>query len=150
MVVHDLDVKRIAARPSKAYAPLVIDPYAVLPDAIPSQLFESIPGRHSEFVQRQCRVENPEFPQHDPPKICGKAADGIAVPEPGGISVSEAPYHEQIITRAVINGKRWGGRGRSVVRPTAHLASRGAARDTPSPDVVVTIVVTIPIVSGRF
>jgi hypothetical protein len=46
MIVDDLDVVRAVLVPCKAYPPLLIDPNAVLPSAVPFQGFEPVAGEH--------------------------------------------------------------------------------------------------------
>jgi len=39
MIIHDLNIKRLATVPTETYAPLVVNPYAVIPLPVPGQLF---------------------------------------------------------------------------------------------------------------
>jgi len=57
VVVGDLDVEGVSFTPDEADSPLVVDPDAVLPFAIPLQLFQPIPGRHSEVLERTRAVK---------------------------------------------------------------------------------------------
>jgi hypothetical protein len=52
VIVHDLNVVRIAGVPAEANLPLVVDPDAVLPLSITPQPFESITRRHPQIVDR--------------------------------------------------------------------------------------------------
>ena len=51
MIVNDLYVLGPLGRPHKAYAPLVIDPNAVLSLSVPSQGFKLIPRRDAQVFQ---------------------------------------------------------------------------------------------------
>jgi hypothetical protein len=51
VVVHDLDVVRIATVPSEADSPLIVDPHAVLTGAITPQPFQAVPRRDTQIIQ---------------------------------------------------------------------------------------------------
>jgi len=42
VIVHDLDIERIAMVPAKADAPLIVDPNAVLTGAIPDEFLQAV------------------------------------------------------------------------------------------------------------
>ncbi len=90
MVVDDLDVQGIGARPADADAPLIVDANAVLALAITPQLLEAIAGRQAELLKPAGRVEDAKFPQHHAPQIGGEASDGLARPEALRVAVGKA------------------------------------------------------------
>jgi len=51
MVIHNLDLIRVAVAPDKAYAPLVVDPNTVLALTVARQLFESVSARNGQVSQ---------------------------------------------------------------------------------------------------
>ena len=51
MIVNNFNVQRIAVFPAKAYSPLIVDPYTVLPLAIAFQGFKTVPGRNPKILQ---------------------------------------------------------------------------------------------------
>jgi hypothetical protein len=58
VVVNDLNVFRAGSGPSKADAPLLVDPDAVLPRSVAAELFEPIARRNHEVAQRVGCVED--------------------------------------------------------------------------------------------
>ena len=50
--VGDLNVEGISITPNKADSPLVVDPDAVLPFAVPFQFLQPIPRRHAQILER--------------------------------------------------------------------------------------------------
>ena len=57
MVIHDLNVMRIAVLLGKADAPLVIDPNAIRPRALPFQQFKLVSRRDAKVLQPQCPMQ---------------------------------------------------------------------------------------------
>ena len=93
MVVDDLDIVRVALRPAKADAPLIVDPDAVLPRTVATQLLEPVTGRNPEIVEPAGRVELNQFAQHDPSQIGRVVPDRLALPEARGVTISKAADH---------------------------------------------------------
>jgi hypothetical protein len=75
MVVHDLDVKRIAVLPSEADAPLIIDANTVLSSALPAQLLESVPWRDAQIIERLGGVDDDQLAQHGALELARISAD---------------------------------------------------------------------------
>ncbi len=69
VVVDDLDVSGICARPAETDPPLIVDPDTVLPGAIAFELLQSVTGRHAEIVERLGGIDGHEFAQHDPAEV---------------------------------------------------------------------------------
>jgi hypothetical protein len=63
MVVHDLDIVRIAVAPAKADSPLIVDSNAVLAGPIAAKLLEPITGRDSKIVQDLAGVHQQQLPK---------------------------------------------------------------------------------------
>lgn len=95
MVVDDLDRFSVAARPAEADAPLIVDADAVPPRAPTDERLESIPGRHSEFIEPDGRIHDAELPEHDAAEVGRVAPDRFALPEALGVAVSEAANHNE-------------------------------------------------------
>jgi hypothetical protein len=64
MVIHDLDILRTvrAVRPLKTYAPLVIDPNAVLALAVAPQGFKPISRQLVQVAQVRSSFKKPQAP----------------------------------------------------------------------------------------
>lgn len=105
MVVHDLNFSWTICRPDEAHAPLLIDPYAVLPLAIVFQCLEMIPWGCAQVFQ-----------DNRPIKLCKLAKCRSLDVDPStytlalekGLRVLEAlDRHVQSLTRRVHNVKRY-------------------------------------------
>ena len=105
MVVRDLDVMGVAPDPAEADAPLIIDPDAVLTGTVASQLFETVSGRRPEILKPHRRVELAQLSQGHPLNVGPKLPDRLALEEPLGVLVTEAPNHTAMITRRVMTRK---------------------------------------------
>ena len=95
MVVDDDDIVGIPISPVKADAPLVVDPYAVLVGATPLEFLESVPWWHTQIDQRFGRVDDDQFPEHEPPELGRKAPDGLAIEESRGVTIPKTLDHVQ-------------------------------------------------------
>lgn len=63
VVVDDLDVGRSGVGPGEADPPLLVDPDAVLPGAVPAECLKPVPGRHPEVVEDLGGVQHHQLPQ---------------------------------------------------------------------------------------
>ncbi len=90
VVVHDLSVVRIAAVPSEADPPLVVDPDAALARAITAQPFQTVPRRHTKIVQLRRSIQHPELSQGDLLHPRSEPATRPPVEQPLGVPVPEA------------------------------------------------------------
>jgi hypothetical protein len=93
VVVHDLNVVRIAAVPPEADPPLIVDPDAVLTCAITAQPFQAVPRRHAKIVQPRRSIKHPELPQGHLLHPRSEPANRPTVEELLGFPVSEALDH---------------------------------------------------------
>jgi hypothetical protein len=107
VVVSDLDVEGIPARPPEAEAPLVVDSKAVLSCPATAQLLEAVPWRRSEIGERLGRIKDHELAHGD--SLDGRTEPGRshALEDSLGLSVAEAPDHAESITLGVIIVKRY-------------------------------------------
>lgn len=96
MVIHDLNVIRIAIKPYEANPSLVVDADAVLTGAISLQRFEAVAGKYSQVVQVAGLIEQPQFAlRHplEPPKL----PDPRPLREQCRIPAPERPYHDHSV-----------------------------------------------------
>ena len=101
MIVDDLDVVRVAVHPTEADAPLVVHPDTVQASTISAQFLKSITWGQPKILELHRRVDETELPEHHAPEVGREAADRLALPEPFGVAISEAPNHAWIITLRV-------------------------------------------------
>jgi len=107
MIIHDLNVERIAFRPSEADSPLVVDSNAVLPLPAPRQFLQAIPGWNPQVVELFRSIENQQLPECDSLDVRGNAWRCSSEKELLGIFGRKALYHDLIITRGVMAVKRY-------------------------------------------
>ena len=93
MIVHDLDVVRIAVLPVEANAPLVVDVNAVLAGTVALELFEPIAGRHPKILELLGGVDKPELAEQGPMELGRESADWFALEQALGIAIAEALDH---------------------------------------------------------
>jgi hypothetical protein len=93
VVVHDFDVVGVAAPPSEADPPLVVDPDAVLPLPIAAQSLKPVTGRDPQVVQAVRSVQHPELPQGHPLHINSQASGRVPRAQPLGFPIAEALDH---------------------------------------------------------
>src|ERR1700691_4427181 len=77
MIVDDLDIMRLALGPTKADAPLIVDPNAPLAHTIPSQRLQMIAGWIAQVLQGQRSIDLPQLPQSALLDIAGKLASPL-------------------------------------------------------------------------
>lgn len=96
VVIHNLNIVRIAVAPHEADAPLIVDPNAVLAGAISAKAFESVSARDGQVAKLHCEVNLIKLPP-------GNALDGPELPyrvtlkELFSIRVTEGPDHGIIL-----------------------------------------------------
>jgi hypothetical protein len=66
VVVNNFNLPGITLAPTKTEAELVIDAQAPLPRPIPQESFQPVPGRRTQFFQRQDAVQLPQFSKGNP------------------------------------------------------------------------------------
>jgi hypothetical protein len=107
VIIYDLDVIRIAAGPPEADAPLIVDPDAMLAGTVALELLQPVAGLHLQVLQRLRSIDSYELPQHGTLECRGIAPHPLPTEEALSVPVGEAPDHRRIITRNVINVKRY-------------------------------------------
>jgi len=60
MIVGDLDIEGVTICKAKTYAPLIIDPYRMLADAVALQRFKSIGRWQSQILDTGCGIKLPQ------------------------------------------------------------------------------------------
>ena len=75
--------------------------------SISGELFETIPWRNSQIGQRVSRIKYEELPQSLPVNALREFPRTLAIENPFGLRVLEAPNHRLIITHDVNNVKRY-------------------------------------------
>ena len=65
MIIHDVDVKRLAVAPDKTQPPLIVNANAVLAQSITHQRFQLIAGRHTQKFQCCGGMQQHELSQRD-------------------------------------------------------------------------------------
>jgi hypothetical protein len=58
MVIHNLNVERVASFESEAHSPLIIDSNAPTPFPVALQSFQPVPGRASQISNGLCGIEH--------------------------------------------------------------------------------------------
>ncbi len=90
VVIHNLNVKRIAVTPGEADAPLVVDPHAVCPGAITLEQFKLVSRRRAEIIQPPGLMQVQELPPRSP--FDGlQSADHAVLKESRSIRAFERP-----------------------------------------------------------
>lgn len=105
MVVDDFDVESISARPAKTDAPAVVDPDAVLPQAVAVKSFEPVPGRRAQELERAGGMEQREFPF----RLCSNLEPPAWAPtreKRPGVLVGKPFDHRRMVCRVAFNVKR--------------------------------------------
>ncbi len=69
MVVGYLNIVGISLMPSKAYPPLVVDPYAMLRVAVAGKLFQPIARRYLQIFKAISSIKIHQFFQGDAPDL---------------------------------------------------------------------------------
>ena len=126
VIVDNLDIVGVASDPPEAHPPLIVDPDAVLPRSIPTQLLQPIPGRHPEVLEAGRGIQLPQFAQRHPLQVRRQLADRLAVEQPLGIPIAEAADHVGMITRRVTMGKVAAGVGLTNRASAAGVRARQA------------------------
>lgn len=99
MIINNLDVNRVASVPFEAQAIPVVDPDAVLPDAIAFQSLEAISGEGRKINQRARVVKKPQAAPRAPRDV-GETRNRFAVEDCLDIASAETTNHSFAIMRA--------------------------------------------------
>jgi hypothetical protein len=65
VVIHDLNIVRVALMPAETDAPLVINPDAPSASAVAFQRLQPIPRENTQIFQPSGMMQHPQFPQCD-------------------------------------------------------------------------------------
>jgi len=93
MIIDEFNLVGVAVPPNKAYAPLVVDPDAVLAEAVVSERFQHVARRYGQGFQPGCGVNLQELPKRGP---LGLGTEPLGGPTPEnllGVSIAEAFDH---------------------------------------------------------
>ena len=93
MVVYDLDIVRIAIRPSEANPPLIVDPNAVLAGTIAFELLQPVPRWNAKVIEGFGSIDHSQLAEHGALHIGRIAADALAPEESLRVPVAKAPDH---------------------------------------------------------
>jgi hypothetical protein len=98
VIVDDLDIEGAPVSPLETDAPLLIDAYAPLTDAVPPKFLEPIPGRSSQLLDGVRSVEHPKFSQGRQLDF-GRQPAGAQTPEETlGLAAPKTLYHDATLT----------------------------------------------------
>lgn len=89
VVVHDLDVLDVRFGPPEADPPLLVDPDAVLPDAVALECLQSVTRWHSQVVEHDGCVDHHELPQRHSVDPGIDRPGTLPPPQPLSLSVPE-------------------------------------------------------------
>jgi hypothetical protein len=105
VLVRDFDVVGIAISPFKTNTKVIVDSNAMLPGTISAESFQPIPGRRSQFVDRDRYVYLKQFPVDDPRKR-PEASAGFTLENTACFIVLETAYHATILSRGALYAPR--------------------------------------------
>jgi len=104
MVIDDLNVVGVAALEAEAYAPLIVDADAPLPDPVALQLLQLVIGRNTQISQIFRPVEHRQLAQGRDLDI-HETGNTLAVEQGFRVGALERRDHESILTNCVSNVK---------------------------------------------
>jgi|SRR6516165_6858061 hypothetical protein len=93
VVVRDLDIRSVPVDPSKADAPLTIDPDAHLSHPIAFQWFELVPRRMTQIIESCRGIKLAQFTKGSILDVPWKLAASLTLPDSLGLLASERPDH---------------------------------------------------------
>ena len=93
MVIDEFNLVNIAVLPDKAHAPPVVDPDAVLAEAIVDESFQIVAGRHGQSFQSGRGIELEEFPERNPLGVGAEPLGGSTLEDILGVTVTKALDH---------------------------------------------------------
>jgi hypothetical protein len=123
VIVHNLDINRIAGFPPKTDSPLIIDPNAVLPCPISLQRFKSISWRGNQVSQFRGCIQLPEFALRYPLER-PEAQYSFPPVKTSRVRTAEGFDHTAIVYRAALNARRF-------IRSGNYIFSGVLSRPTP-------------------
>lgn len=92
MIIHNFDIVHIAALPSKANSPLIIDTDAVLPLPVVFQRFQLIARRLPQILKGSGAMQVEKFAPRLPFESL-KTGNSTIIKESGGVATSERFDH---------------------------------------------------------
>jgi len=107
VIVRYLYVVSVSAPPSKADAPLIVDPNAVLSCAISFELFKSVSWRKPQVFQPFGCVQYEQLLKCTSMQPWWQSTNVFALEQPLSIAIAKALDHERNVTLRVNNGKRY-------------------------------------------
>jgi hypothetical protein len=93
VIIDHLYVVSIAGTPSKAYAPLIVDPDAVLAGSVALQCLQPVAGRYTQEVERCCGIDLQQLPMRQSLDVGRKSATMLASKKLLRLSIREALDH---------------------------------------------------------
>ena len=93
MVVDDGDIECISVSPTKADAPLVVDPNAVVAGAIATELLQPIARWDPQIVELRAGIELDELASRHPLQLPRPLPHGSAAEDPLRVPVGEGLDH---------------------------------------------------------
>jgi hypothetical protein len=96
MIIRNLHIVRMPVPPRKTHSVLIVDPYRVLPIAIPRQLMQPVPGRHFQIVKLARGMKHIQFPSRD--VLDGSPlSNALIVDQPFGVCALKRLNHKNSI-----------------------------------------------------
>jgi hypothetical protein len=119
---------RVAAFPTKAQAPLIVNADAPLPLSVSRQSFQSIAGWNAQIIDYLCRIDRLKLAPGHVLHMGGNASDSVAIEYRRGELVGERADHTLILTLCTSNVKHYYwvkmlGATVAVTREDPHLGS---------------------------
>ena len=93
MVIDEFNLVGIAVLPDEAHAPLVVDPDAVLAEAIVDESLQLVTGRHGQSFQSGRGIDLEELPERNPLGVGAKPLGGSAPEDILGVTITKALDH---------------------------------------------------------
>jgi hypothetical protein len=93
VVFGDLDLEGIAASPSEADSPLIVDADAVLPFPVSLQAFQSVPRGHSQVIHAFGRMHQQQLPVCPALHVWWKPLRALPSKDLLCLPIGEAPNH---------------------------------------------------------
>jgi hypothetical protein len=106
MVIDDLNVVGMAVFEAEAYAPLIVDADAPLPDTVALQLLQSVIGRNAQVFRLFRPVEHRQLAQGHDLNI-HETGNPLAVEQGFRVGALERRDHGWMLTNGVSNVKRY-------------------------------------------
>ena len=96
MIIHNLNLKRIAPSPAKTDPPLIVDADAVLPLPFSLEGLQAVSGRGSKVAQLQSAIQQAELASSGSLNR-SKSRDALAPMQSLRVSTAKRPDHLRIV-----------------------------------------------------